>query len=219
MCRRVPVIATKDHQRAPLHQHFFSYRLDFDIASDARDQVIEVDAEPASAESVANPKGEWFVARERRLLSELQARRQTSPGTSRLWRVVAAADTNSPSSRGYALVPGDNTAPLQTATARPRRKAGFLGSQLWVTPYAPEEMNAAGDYPYLDAYDEGRPRWTQADRSVTNADGVLWYTLGITHSPRPEDYPIMPSRRAGFRLVPSGFFERNPAYAAGVACR
>jgi primary-amine oxidase len=209
----------EDQQRAPLHQHFLSYRLDFDIASDARDQVIEVDAEPAPAQSMANPKGEWFVAHEQRLLSELQARRQTSPGTSRLWRVVAAADTNGASSHGYALVPGDNTVPLQTATARPRRKAGFLSSQLWVTPYAPGEMHAAGDYPYLDGYDEGLSRWTQADRSVTNTDLVLWYTLGITHTPRPEDYPIMPSRRAGFRLVPSGFFGRNPAYGAHVECR
>jgi primary-amine oxidase len=211
--------AVEDQQRAPLHQHFFSYRLDFDIASDARDQVIEVDAEPALAESVANPKGEWFVTREHRLLSELQARRQTSPATSRFWRVVPAADTNEPDGHGYALVPGDNTVPLQTASARPRRKAGFLSSQLWVTPYAPGEMNAAGDYPYLNGDDEGLPQWTQADRSVTNADVVLWYTLGITHIPRPEDYPIMPSRRASFRLVPSGFFERNPAYGADVACR
>jgi primary-amine oxidase len=209
----------EDHQRAPLHQHFLSYRLDFDIASDARDQVIEVDAEPASAETMSNPKGEWFVAREHQLLSELQARRQTSPGTSRFWRVVAAADSTRAGSHGYALVPGDNAMPLQTAAARPRRKAGFLSSQLWVTPYAAGEMHAAGDYPYLDGYDEGLPRWTRADRSVTNADLVLWYTLGITHTPRPEDYPIMPSRRAGFRLVPSGFFERNPAYGAHVACR
>jgi primary-amine oxidase len=208
----------EDHQRAPLHQHFFSYRLDFDIGSDARDQVTEVDAEPAAAESVANPKGEWFVTREHRLLSELQARRQTSPATSRFWRVVPAADTNG-AGHGYALVPGDNTVPLQTASARPRRKAGFLSSQLWVTPYAPGEMNAAGDYPYLNGDNVGLPRWTQADRSVTNADVVLWYSLGITHTPRPEDYPIMPIRRAGFRLMPSGFFERNPAYGAHAACR
>ena len=87
-----------------------------------------------------------------------------------------------------------------------------------MTPYAPGEMNAAGDYPSIDGDDEGLPRWTQANRSVTNADVVLWYTLGITHTPRPEDYPLMPSRRAG-PLVPSGFFERNPAYGAHVACR
>jgi primary-amine oxidase len=209
----------EDHQRAPIHQHFFSYRLDFDIASDARDQVIEVDAEPAPTDSVANRGGEWFVAREHRLLSELGARRQTNPASSRLWRVVAAADTDDAGSRGYALVPDENTVALQAAEARPRRKAGFLGSQVWVTAYAPDEMHAAGDYPYWDRYDEGLPRWAQANRDVANTDLVLWYTLGITHTPRPEDYPIMPTRRAAFRLMPSGFFRRNPAYGADVACR
>ncbi|HEX3197182.1 MAG TPA: hypothetical protein VHR39_06445 [Propionibacteriaceae bacterium] len=209
----------EDHQRAPIHQHFVSYRLDFDISSDARDQVIEIEAEPASTTVVANPKGEWFVARELRLLSELQARRQTRPASSRFWQVFAAADTARADKHGYALVPGDNTVALQADTARPRRKAGFLSYQLWVTPYAPGEMHAAGDYPSLDGYDDGLPRWTQNDRSVTNTDVVVWYTLGLTHIPRREDYPLMPSRRAGFRLVPSGFFERNPTYGAHAACR
>lgn len=36
-------------------------------------------------------------------------------------------------------------------------------------------------------------------------------TLGMTHIPRPEEFPIMPSARTGFRLVPKGFFDRNPA--------
>jgi primary-amine oxidase len=42
-------------------------------------------------------------------------------------------------------------------------------------------------------------------------DLVLWYTFGVTHVPRAEDWPVMPVARAGFRLVPDGFFTRNPA--------
>jgi len=33
----------------------------------------------------------------------------------------------------------------------------------------------------------------------------------MTHVPRPEDYPVMPSESMGFRIVPHGFFDRNPA--------
>ena len=40
---------------------------------------------------------------------------------------------------------------------------------------------------------------------------VLWYTAGTTHFVRPEDWPIMPVARAGFRLEPVGFFDRNPS--------
>ena len=40
---------------------------------------------------------------------------------------------------------------------------------------------------------------------------MLWYTFGVTHIPRPEDWPVMPVEYAGFHLIPVGFFERNPA--------
>jgi primary-amine oxidase len=33
----------------------------------------------------------------------------------------------------------------------------------------------------------------------------------VTHAPRPEDWPVMPTVRTGFRLLPHGFFTRNPA--------
>jgi len=39
---------------------------------------------------------------------------------------------------------------------------------------------------------------------------VLWYVMGITHLPRAEDWPVMPSHVAGFKLVPTGFFSSNP---------
>lgn len=39
---------------------------------------------------------------------------------------------------------------------------------------------------------------------------VLWHTFGISHIPRPEDWPVMPVEACGFRLRPWGFFDRNP---------
>lgn len=32
------------------------------------------------------------------------------------------------------------------------------------------------------------------------ADPVLWYTFGVTHFVRPEDYPVMPCDRVGFMV-------------------
>ena len=37
------------------------------------------------------------------------------------------------------------------------------------------------------------------------------FALETTHLPRPEEWPVMPVHRLGFRLVPNGFFARNPA--------
>ena len=39
---------------------------------------------------------------------------------------------------------------------------------------------------------------------------MLWHTFGLTHFPRPEDWPVMPVDYARFTLKPYGFFDRNP---------
>jgi primary-amine oxidase len=72
-------------------------------------------------------------------------------------------------------------------------------------------MYSGGDYPNQSRGGDGLPKWTAANRSIDNQDVVLWYTMGITHNPRPEDWPVMPVHLAGFRLIPWGFFGRNPA--------
>jgi primary-amine oxidase len=40
---------------------------------------------------------------------------------------------------------------------------------------------------------------------------VVWHTFGVSHSPRPEDWPVMPVEYCGFHLMPVGFFDGNPA--------
>jgi primary-amine oxidase len=49
-----------------------------------------------------------------------------------------------------------------------------------------------------------------ADRDIDGADIVLWHTFGMTHFPRPEDWPVMPVVTCGFTLRPVGFFDRSP---------
>ena len=72
-------------------------------------------------------------------------------------------------------------------------------------------MYAAGPYPVSAAKLENVVTWTQNNEPILNADVVVWYTFGLTHVPRPEDFPVMPTARAGFKLLPKGFFTRNPA--------
>ena len=86
-----------------------------------------------------------------------------------------------------------------------------MNAHLWVTPYDPKQTNAAGYFINFNKGGDGLPKWTSANRSIENEDIVLWYTMGITHIPRPEEWPVMTVHRAGFKLVPAGFFVRNPA--------
>ena len=91
------------------------------------------------------------------------------------------------------------------------KRAAFVTKHLWVTPYHPDERHAAGDYPNQHPGGAGLPEWTRADRSIEDADVVLWYTFGSHHNVRPEDWPVMPVQYAGFKLQPFGFFDANPA--------
>jgi primary-amine oxidase len=197
--------------RAPIHQHFFSYRLDFDIDRPDHNRVMELTASglPAGRD---NAGGEWFAARARTLHTEHDAAEDPPGAPWRQWRVISTRDTNALGQpTGYALLPGDNTAPYPSATSAPRRRAGFVAHELWVTPYNPDEMYAAGEVPSRDTSVQGLLRWTAADRPIDEQDVVLWYTMGITHLPRTEDWPVMPAYTVGFRLVPAGFFSHDPA--------
>ncbi|HYN21775.1 MAG TPA: hypothetical protein VE078_12495 [Thermoanaerobaculia bacterium] len=51
----------------------------------------------------------------------------------------------------------------------------------------------------------------KGNEPITDTDVVLWYTLNVTHIPRPEEWPVMPTTKVGFRLLPGSFFDENPA--------
>jgi len=105
---------------------------------------------------------------------------------------------------------GDNCVPFASQQAFWRQRAGFVENHVWVTPYNEKEMFAAGDYPNQSEGGEGLIKWTKQNRSIRETDIVFWYTMGHTHIPRPEDYPVMPAAYIGFLLKPLGFFNENP---------
>ncbi len=199
------------HLEAPNHQHFFNFRIDLDVDGSGGNRVVETNTE-ASAQGPDNPRGNAFTMKETLLRNELGGRRRTKGTTNRTWKVVNARQTNALGQpTGYALVPGENSVPHAAPKSFLRRHAGFVDYSLWATPYRTEEQYAAGDYVNGGPAGDGLPKWTAADRGIVDTDVVLWYTLGVTHVPRPEEWPLMPVHRAGFKLIPAGFFARNPA--------
>jgi primary-amine oxidase len=191
------------------HQHFFCFRLDMDVDGQPN-RVVELNSTPIPA-GKQNPYGGAFTMQETPLGSELKAKRRMNLETSRRWIVVNPGAKNAlGQSTGYALLPGENATPFALPESWIRKRAGFLDAHLWVTQYAEGERFPAGDYPYGAHGGDGLPKWTAADRPIDNRDLVVWYTMGITHNPRPEDWPVMPTYEAGFKLVPWGFFAKNP---------
>jgi primary-amine oxidase len=192
------------------HQHFFSFRLDFDVDGVAN-RLIEMNSVPIPA-GPRNPYRGAFTMQETTLATERQAQRQLNLESSRRW-VVVNPSVLSPLGHptGFALLPGENALPLILPDSWVRKRAGFLNAHIWATSYSDSERYSAGDYPYQSKTADGLAKWTAADRRIDNRDLVLWYTMGITHNPRPEDWPVMPVHEAGFKLLPWGFFARNPA--------
>ncbi len=192
---------------APVHQHLFNARLDFDIDGTGN-EVYEVNVNPVE-------EGDWgnaFAPTATRLSTEQEAQRNTDPTRSRVWKIVNPSKLNAVGQPvGYKLLPGATPTLMGRPGSSIANRAAFATKNLWVTPYAPDEKRAAGDYPNQHAGGDGLPAWTAANRSLVDTDVVVWHTFGVTHVPRPEDWPVMPVEYCGFSLIPVGFFDRNPA--------
>ena len=194
---------------SPIHQHLFCFRLDCEI--DGRsNRVYEVDTVPSPV-SEDNPDGTCFHAEARLLATERDARRDVDASRSRFWKIV---NPNSRNRLGvpvsYRLLPEGTPSLLAAPQSAVAKRAGFALHNLWVTPCDEDRLCAAGDFPNLGDGD-GLPNWTESNRDIADTDLVLWHTVGSTHLPKPEDWPVMPVEYCGFTLQPVGFFDRNPA--------
>ncbi len=195
---------------SPVHQHLFCCRLDFEVDG-CGNSLLETEAQPLPR-GPDNPHGTAFAMVAQPLGDEASARRQINPQRARSWKVVNPNRHNRLGNPvGYRLLPGATPTLLADADSPVGRRAGFARYNLWATPYAPDELSAAGDHTNLHPGGAGLPSFTAGNRRIDNSDLVLWHTFGLTHNPRPEDWPVMPCEYCGFHLLPTGFFDRNPA--------
>ncbi|MBS1955704.1 MAG: primary-amine oxidase [Cyanobacteria bacterium SZAS-4] len=193
------------------HQHFFCFRLDMDVDGASNNSLVETNTRSAPLNE-ANPYGNAFCMEVKKLHTEQEAKRTINLASTRRWKVINENCKNSLGQQtGYMLIPGENSLPYAAENSYVRKRAGYLGAHVWATPYQADQLYAAGTYPFNAASEDGLGKWTKANRSIENQDIVLWYTLGITHEPRPEEWPIMPVHRSGFKLIPNSFFSQNPS--------
>jgi primary-amine oxidase len=195
---------------ATIHQHFFNARLDFDLDGTGN-AVYEVHSEtvPIGGE---NPHGNAFRPVKRLIANESDSPELIDPLHGRYWLVVNRERLNAVGEHvGYKLMPGENVLALCHPESVFAQRGAFAYKHFWATRFDPSERYAAGDYPNQSAEADGLPRWVTQSRSVEDEDLVIWYSFGLHHLPRPEDWPVMPVARIGFSLKPFGFFDENPA--------
>ena len=195
---------------APHHQHFFNFRLDFDV--DGQNNSVHEMNTRALAAGPGNPALNGMVMEETELGTEAVAQRQMNMPSARVWAIVNPSAQNALGYHtSYILVPGVNATPYVAPASQVRQRAGFINHHFWATRYRADEMYAAGAYPNQSLGGGGLPRWVANNEPLSNQDVVVWYTMGITHIPRPEEWPVMPVLHVGFKMIPGGFFSRNPA--------
>jgi primary-amine oxidase len=206
---------------APFHQHLFSARLDM-MVDGVGNTVQEVDVVRMPM-GPGNERGNAFTVSRTPLTSEKAAQRLADGSVGRTWQVVNPGRRNRLGEPvAYALHPHHLPVLLAADDAPITRRAAFATKHLWVTRYAPEQRYASGDFVNQHPGGAGLPQFAAGDRELENQDLVVWHTFGLTHVPRPEDWPVMPVDYAGFTLKPVGFFDRNPTLdvppAAGGHC-
>lgn len=207
-----------------IHQHFFNFRIDLDVDGQRNklyrrqnqsvpkgpDKRISWDGEEDSGD--VNPTGVTFYADRTQLETEQEAQELIDPLKGRYWQVENPNKTNYLGRPvGYKLVPGENVEAGAQDESSVMERATYIDNHLWATPYREDERFPAGDYPNQHSGGDGLPKWTEQDRSLDGEDIVLWYTLGVNHVDRPEDWPVLPAHLASFKLEPANFFDENPA--------
>jgi len=205
---------------APFHQHLFCARLHMHVDGDAN-TVVEKNAVRMPI-GEGNPRGNAWTTSETPLRTEAEAQRVADRSTGRVWNIVNENQLNAVGKPvAYSLHPEGNPLLLAADDSSIARRAAFATKHLWVTPFDQSERYPTGDYVNQHSGGAGLPAFTAADRSVENTDIVVWHTFGLTHTPRPEDWPIMPVDYTGFKMKPDGFFDRNPTLdvpASGGHC-
>lgn len=194
------------------HDHYFGFRLDLDVDGTENNLVVDrlrtVNLDP---EDLGTPRKQIWQIFSEMPDSEADAKLNVDLARPAVWRVANPNATNHVGNQtSYQLVPGGATRALMNSEEIAHRRAGYTDYNLWVTPYKLDERYAAGKYPSRHPGNAGLPTWTAGNRSIRDRDIVLWYTIGMHHAVRAEDWPIMPVVQKEFELRPFDFFDYNP---------
>lgn len=198
---------------APNHQHIFSLRVDPAIDSN-RNTVVQNDIVILDGPSWENA----MYSKKTPLRTALAGASDYCHETGRTWDITSPNHINPTSKSPIAYKIVNNSCPplLARPGGRLSKRADFARHSLWVVPYQDHRIFPAGQYVCQRSGDCDNPDnstisdWAQTDKSIENTDIVCYIQFGVTHIPRPEDFPIMPVEKVGTTIRASHFFNKNP---------
>ncbi|KAL1631160.1 cytochrome c oxidase subunit 1 [Neofusicoccum ribis] len=195
---------------AAYHQHLFSLRIDPAIDGHNNTVVYE-DSVGLPEDPHLNKFGTGYVV-EQTVLAKAGAA-DLNVDRNRTFKIRNDSVINDVSGKpvAYELHAAPSQMLLMSDNSFARKRAGFATRPIWVTRYRDDELYAAGEFTNQSRKGTGLEEWASRNETTENTDVVLWHTFGLTHNPRPEDFPVMPVERISVALKPDGFFTKNPA--------
>lgn len=192
-----------------IHQHIFCARLDMAVDGE-RNTAVECNtaAEPAER----NPYGNAFFETATPITRESEGARRANLASQRYWKVINPNKANHVGTPvAYKLMPTNAVTSFLVPSGPSGTRSNFTENHLWVSAHAPEERYPAGEFMNHSDGRGGIADFVKQDRPLENESLVLWHVFGLHHSVRVEDFPVQPCISTGFKLMPTGFFNGNPA--------
>ncbi len=199
------------HLVAPFHDHYFNFRIDFDIDGPVN-QFMTMDIVPAEVAADSPRRSMWTVEHVAPD-TELDARYRISAFEPRYFQIMNNAERGPLGHFPSFMIHHGTVAygPFDFEADPPMLRNAYIEYSVWVTPYDPEQRYAGGALPMQSDGSDTLARWVEADRGVQNADVVVWFTAGFHHIPRMEDWPVMSTDWKTIHIMPMNFFAFNPA--------
>ncbi|KAG8219327.1 copper amine oxidase [Butyriboletus roseoflavus] len=208
---------------AHIHQHIFSVRVD-PMLDGIRNSVIESDivSHDAPTGSKENFAGNAFYVKERVLTDQVKdGARDFDWAADRRWKIANPNKTHYASGKpsSYQIMMKGGLLPLLAKSdSWIARRASYAHKPLWVVKdvEGPKggRMWPSGKYvpQTREEPEDSVGRWVKEGQgSIDNEDIVLYLTVGTTHIPRPEDWPVMPVEHLSVLFKPTNFFSKNPS--------
>ncbi|KAI3406281.1 AMO2 [Candida oxycetoniae] len=194
---------------AAYHQHILSFRID--PAIDGHNNTVVYDDTKKLPVSKLNPFGIGFVTD--RKIVEKAGYIEQSPFTNRAYKIINENVINPVAKTpvGYKIELPARQMLLADDTSFNTKRAKYATQQMWVTKYRDDQLFAAGEFTNQSQKDTGIAVWANGVDDVRNEDIVVWATMGFTHIPRVEDFPVMPVEIHNIHIAPVNFFDKNPA--------
>ncbi|KAF8808159.1 peroxisomal copper amine oxidase [Phlegmacium glaucopus] len=207
---------------AQYHQHMFSIRVD-PMIDGLKNSVVETDivALPnAPTDSSDNFAGNAFITQDTVIKAE--SGRAYDYDKERRWRIINSERKHYSSGNavGYTLgVKGGATPMMVRPDSWATKRASFLKKTVWVCRDVEAEdsgtqrMWPAGKYVPQTRKEpkDSVGSWVEGEMNVEDEDILVYLTIGTTHIPRPEDWPVMPVEHLTVSFKPNSFFKANPS--------